>query len=70
MNSGDLRTVPDVRAFIPVQRDPLEVEVDGRPENVGDPRAILLLRLEEPLGILDQDQCTERGAIYRVEITF
>jgi hypothetical protein len=33
----------------------LEVEVDGRPENIGDPRAIILLRFKEPLSILDQD---------------
>lgn len=45
--------------------DPLEVEVDGRPKVVGDPRPVLLLRSKKPLGILDQDQCAERGAIYR-----
>lgn len=42
----DLQAVPNLRAFIPVLRNPLEVEVDGRPEDLGDPRAIVLLRLE------------------------
>jgi hypothetical protein len=49
-----------------VLRNPLEVEVDGRPEDVGDPRAVILLRLEKPLGIFYQHQCAERGAIYHV----
>jgi hypothetical protein len=35
--------------------DPLEVEVDDRPKDIGDPRAIMLLRSKEPLSILDQD---------------
>jgi hypothetical protein len=36
----------------------LEVEVDGRPEDVGDPRTVVLLRLEEPLGIFEEDYRT------------
>ena len=44
----------------------MQVEVDGGPEDVGDPRAIVLLRLEKPLGIFDQDQCAEWGPVYRV----
>jgi len=34
----------DIRAFVPVLGDPLEVEVDGRPEVISDPGAIMLLR--------------------------
>jgi len=64
--SRDLQAVPNLRAFIPVLRNPLEVEVDGRPEDVGDPRAIVLLRLQKPLGIFYQNQCAKRGAIYHV----
>jgi hypothetical protein len=45
----------DIRALVPVLGDPLEVEVDGRPEDIGDPGAIMLLRLKKPLSILDQD---------------
>ncbi len=33
----------------------MEVEVDSRPEDIGDPGAIVLFRLKKPLGILDQD---------------
>jgi hypothetical protein len=44
-------------------RDPLKVEVNGRPEDVSDPRAVLLFRSKKPLGIFDQDKCTERRAI-------
>jgi hypothetical protein len=36
-----------------MQRDPLEVEVDSRPEDIGNPSAIVLLRLNEPFSILD-----------------
>jgi hypothetical protein len=48
-----LQTVPDIRACIPALTDPLEVEVDGRPEDVGDPCPIVLFRLKEPLGIFE-----------------
>ena len=51
----DLQTVPNIRAFVPVLTNPLEVEVDGRPEDVGDPCTIVLLRLKEPLGIFEHD---------------
>ena len=44
----------------------MEVEVDGRPEDVSNPCAIVLLWLEKPLGIFEQDHCAERGAVYRV----
>jgi hypothetical protein len=46
------RNAPDVRALIPIPRDPLEVEVDGRPENVGDPCTVILLWSKKPIGIL------------------
>jgi hypothetical protein len=58
----------NIRAFVPVLRDPSEVEVDGRPEDIGDPGAIMLLRLKKPLSILDQDQRAERGTIYNLVV--
>ena len=61
-----MQEVPDIRAFVPVPGDPLEVEVDGRPEHIGYPRTIILLGSKKPLGILDQNQCTERRAVYRL----
>ena len=60
----DLQTVPDIRACVPVLTDPLEVEVDGRPEDVGNPCSIVLLRLKEPLSIFEKDYRTERGAVW------
>ena len=36
-----------------MQADPLKVEVNGRPENIGDPRPVVLFRSKKPLGILD-----------------
>jgi hypothetical protein len=51
----DLQRVPDIRAFVPVLTNPLEVEIDGRPEDVGDPCTVVLLRLKEPLGIFEHD---------------
>ena len=33
--------------------DPLQVEVDCRPEDISDPSAVVLLRFEEPIGVLD-----------------
>ena len=48
--------------------DPSEVEVDSRPEDIGDPGAIMLLRLNKPLGVLDQDQRAERGTIYHLVV--
>ena len=47
---------------------PKEVEVDGRPEDIGDPGAVFLLWLNKPLGILDQDQRAERGSIYHLAV--
>lgn len=51
----DLQSVPDIRAFVPVLTNPLEVEVDRRPEDVGDPCTVVLLRLKKPLGIFEHD---------------
>ena len=42
-----------LRALIPVRRDPLQVEVDCRPEDIGDPSAVVLFRFEEPISVLD-----------------
>jgi hypothetical protein len=47
------RTSCNLRAFIPVQGDPMEVEVDCRPKDVRDPSAVVLLGFEEPISVLD-----------------
>jgi hypothetical protein len=52
------------RAFVPVRSDPLEVEVDHGPQDVSDPRAIILFGLEQPFGVFDEVGGTERRAIY------
>jgi len=54
----------NLRALIPVQRHPLEVEIYGRPEHIGHPSAVFLFRFKQPFRILDQDHRTERGPIY------
>ena len=41
----------------------MEVEVDHGPEDVSDPRAIVLLGLEQPFGVFDEVGGTERRAI-------
>ena len=58
------RAVPDIRAFVPVRRDPLEIEIDRRPEDVGDPGAIILPRSKEPLGIFEHYYCAKGGPVY------
>ena len=35
--------------------DPLEVEVDGRQEDIGDPSAIMLLWQKKSLSVIDQE---------------
>ena len=47
--------IVDVRALIPMHRDPLEVEVDGRPQDVCHPSTIVLFRFAEPFSILYKD---------------
>jgi hypothetical protein len=42
----------------------LEVEVDHRPQDVSDPRAIFLFGLDQPFGEFDQDIDAERRAVY------
>jgi len=54
----------NLRALIPVQRDPLKVKIDGRPEHIGDPCAIVLFGFKEPLSILNQYRGTERRSIW------
>jgi len=51
------------RALIPVRRDPLQVEVDHGPQDVCDPRAIVLFRLDQPLRIFEKDVDTEGRAV-------
>jgi len=53
----------NLRALIPVQRDPLKVKIDGRPEHIGNPGAIVLFGFKEPLSILNQYRRTERRPI-------
>ncbi len=43
--------------------DPLEIEIDDGPEDVGDPGAVVLFGLDQPLGILEEDISAERRAI-------
>ena len=52
-----------LRALVPVGRDPLEVEVDGGPQDVSDPRAVVLFGQDQPLRILEKDIHTERRAV-------
>ena len=47
-----------------MQSDPLEVEVDGRPQEVNHPSTIVLFRFDEPLSILDIDDCTKSCPIF------
>lgn len=42
-----------LRALVPVQSDPLKIEVDFWPEYVGDPCPVVLLGFDEPFGIFD-----------------
>jgi hypothetical protein len=42
----------------------LEIEVDHGPQDVSDPRAIVLFGLEQPLGVFDEVGSTERRAVY------
>ena len=52
-----------------MQADPLKVEVDGRPENIGDPCPIVLFRSKKPLGILNQSYSSKRWPIYRIGLS-
>jgi hypothetical protein len=47
-----------------MRSDPLEVEVDHGPQDVSDPRAIVLFGLDQPFGVFDEVGGTERRAIY------
>jgi hypothetical protein len=51
------------RALVPMGRDPLEVEVNDRPQDVSDPCAIVLFGLNQPLRILEKDIRAEGRAI-------
>ena len=51
------------RALIPVGRDPLQVKIDDGPQDVGDPRAIISFRLDQPFGVFDQVGGAERRAV-------
>ncbi len=50
-----------LRALVPVGRDPLEVEVDEGPQDVSDPRSVVLFGFGQPLRVLEMDIRTERG---------
>jgi hypothetical protein len=47
------RLICSLRALIPMQRDPLQVEVNCRPEDIGDPSAIVLFWFEKPISVFD-----------------
>ena len=51
------------RALVPVGRDPLQVDVNGWPQDVGHPCPVVLFGLDQPLRIFDQDVGAEGGAI-------
>ena len=51
------------RALIPVRGDPLQVDVDGWPQDVSYPCPVVLFGLDQPLRIFDQDVGAEGGAI-------
>ena len=57
----------DIRALVPVQRDPLEIKVDGRPQNVCRPGAIILFGFSEPVGILQKSRSAQGRRICVVE---
>lgn len=38
-----------------MKSNPLKVEVEFRPQYVGDPSAVILLRLGQPFSIFEQD---------------
>jgi hypothetical protein len=48
-----------------VGRDPLQVKVDYGPQNVLNPSAVFLSRLDQPFRVLEQDINAERWAICR-----
>lgn len=47
-----------------MRRDPLEVKVDHGPQDVSDPRPIVLFGLDQPFSIFEEVVDTERRAIY------
>lgn len=47
-----------------MRSDPLEVEVNHGPQDVSDPRAIVLFGLDQPFRVFDEVGGTERRAIY------
>ena len=61
------RELKDLRALVPVQSDPLKIEVDFRPEYVSDPCPVVLLGFDEPFGIFDQCIGAERRPIFQPE---
>ena len=50
--------------------DPLKVEVKFRPQCVGDPCAVLLLRLREPFSIFKQDRGAEGRSVFKRGVSF
>ena len=59
------KELKSLRALVPVQGDPLKIEVDFRPEYVGDPCPVVLLGFDEPFGVFDQDISAERRPIFQ-----
>lgn len=56
-----------LRAQVPVRGDPLKVKVQFRPQNVGNPSAVVLLGSGQPFGVFDQDRGAEGRSIFSGE---
>jgi hypothetical protein len=56
-----------LRAPIPMQSDPLEVEVDSRPQDVRNPSAVVLLRFNKPISKPYEDISARRRPICTAE---
>src|ERR1700677_846946 len=53
----------DIRALIPMQSDPLKIEVDSRPQDVRDPSTVVLFRFGEPISKLYENRSSRRRSI-------
>jgi hypothetical protein len=49
-----------------MESNPLKVEVEFRPQYVGDPCAVILLRLGQPFSVFEQDRGAERRSVFTV----
>jgi hypothetical protein len=56
-----------LRCPVPVLCDPLKVEVEIRPQNFGNPCPVLLLGLDQPFRVFEQDIGAEWRPIFQRE---